>query len=186
MVIDLCAGALTGAQPDERTTGIRFASILFRSFAGWLERYATATFVDMRETRLRPIRNVRRMSVLLFVYWLAFVWVAIGAGHNPGFVMHPETVPYPFRSVAILCVFPRGTRDAVRLGAPNLRPGGRAGRYHRPSHLIHPSLLHRALILPAGITDMAGIFYVPAEFSLATLLLLAVWALAPRRRPNDG
>lgn len=114
------------------------------------------------------------MAVLLLVYWLAFVWVAIGAGHDPGFVMHPEAIPYPVVGVVVLCVV---LAMLVALLGLVLRPPTTWRRWPRIALRTSYVFLLMVLMLPAGVTDLPGITYVPARFSMATLLVLSVWAL---------
>jgi hypothetical protein len=111
------------------------------------------------------------MPVLLSAYWLAFVRIAIEAGHNPGFVSHFETAPYPTQGAVVLCVVL--AMLVASLGVV-LRPPTRWRRWLR---LVIRALyvgIFIVLTLPAGATDLAGIYYVPAIFSLATFLVLAV------------
>jgi hypothetical protein len=138
---------------------------------------------DSRRRALSLKRCVSPMNVSLFVYWVVFVWLAIGAGRNPGFVGHPEAVAYPVQGVSTLCVVLALLVALLRLV---LRPPLTWRRWARLALRASYVLLLIFLLLPATATDMPGIEYVPAKFSFVTLLMLAVWAVLPHRGRKDG
>lgn len=120
--------------------------------------------------------------IFLLIYWLAFVWLAIGAGHSPGFIMHPEAAPYPTPGVMVLCMILAVL--VVLLSLVMHPPANWRPRVRFALRGVYVLLLLVMLALGMG-TDMEGIVYVPAKFALVTLLFLAVWAVIPRRGNKD-
>ena len=111
---------------------------------------------------------------LLLLYWLAFVWLGIDWAHNPGFVMHRETVPYPVRDVVIVSGFV--ALLVAALGLVLLWPSS-WNRWARVG-LIVVYVMFLLFLLTAGmVTDMPGIFYVLPAFARATLVLLGALGL---------
>lgn len=110
----------------------------------------------------------------LIGWWLVFAYLALQAGRVPGLVDDPESVPYPWLgvattwlvlavAVAILYAILRSRRLArwwLRLGAA----------------LLYASVLV-AITFLTFVTDMAGLFYVPGQFALATFVVLAIVAV---------
>ena len=111
---------------------------------------------------------------LLVLYWLAFVWLGIERAHNPGYVMHPETVPYPVRDVVVVSVFLGLLVAALGLF---LRMPTSWNRWARVAFRAAYVLLLVFLLMMGMVTDMPGIVYVPPIFALATLRLLGAFGL---------
>jgi hypothetical protein len=105
-------------------------------------------------------------------WWILFAAETLRAGHHPGFVMHPEQVPYPWGAVftvwlilgvevAVLHAIlrPRLDQPWRRLGIAIVLVGGLA-----------------ALSLFTLVTDMPGYYYVPGIFHFLTFIVLVTIA----------
>ena len=125
-----------------------------------------------------------RIMDLLKKYWLVLLWLAFGpitadAARNPGFVLDPDAVPYPW--LAALFTWARlGVECAVFFLI--LRSGRRL-----PWAVALAAILFFLSIM-LWVTDMPGYHYVPAQFHFVLLLLLGlVWvAKALKPMPETG
>jgi hypothetical protein len=111
----------------------------------------------------------------LFAYWLAFVWLAADAGHDPGYFRRNEVVPYPIQDVVVVCLLLAALVVLLRLV---LRPPAGWRTWARVT-LRSVYVLLLLVLFASGLgTDFSGIDYVPFKFALATLLILGISVLA--------
>lgn len=127
---------------------------------------------------MTSVRSRSPKHLWLLVYWLAFVWLAIDAGHHPGFVASSEAVSYPIKDVVVLCLILALLVVLLRLV---LQPPSAWRPWARVT-LRSGYVLLLLVQLPLGLaTDMPGIAYVPMKFALLTLVILGLSVLMPRR-----
>ena len=104
----------------------------------------------------------------LLLLWLAFAPIIAMAARNPGFVSHPEAVPYPWRAAL------------VTWGLLGLESAVLFWLVRSPRRL--PVAFGLALLLLVGSlvatpTDMPGYEYVPGQYHLVLVVSLGlVWA----------
>jgi hypothetical protein len=105
------------------------------------------------------------------LYWLFFAVLAVFAARNPGFVGHPELVPYPWLGLvvtwAILAVL-------VAIFYFILKPAFVRGSTSRLRAAFALSLVMTIASILTMVTDMPGLYYLPHYFSLLTFLSLLV------------
>jgi hypothetical protein len=118
--------------------------------------------------------NRHRYKFGLLAYWLLFAIFSAFAASSPGYVHHPELVPYPWHALLVLWAF-FGVLLAllyVILQPPEFRTS--------PWRLPLALLLGIAMSVPAAgtlaTTDLPGLSYAPAVFALTTTLFLVVIA----------
>ena len=112
-----------------------------------------------------------RYKIGFMVYWLLFAVLAAYLGQFPGHVRHPETVPYPWLAVILVCLL-----LAILLGAFYfllLPPLFRFSWWRLPASLALGAALLAASFY-TFVTDMPGYYYVLHYFSFFTALLLLV------------
>ena len=105
------------------------------------------------------------------VYWLLFAMLTVYLGQFPGYVQHPETAPYPWLAVILVCLF-----LAILLAAFYfllLPPLFRFSWWRLPASLALGAALLAASLF-TFVTDMPGYYYVPHYFSFFTVLFLLV------------
>lgn len=102
-------------------------------------------------------------------YWLVFAALTLDVARNPGFVPHPEAVPYPWVpalvTVALLGV------QAAGLNA-TLRPLSTTRSWRRVAAASGLALVFALLTLASLATDMPGYEYPPKLFALANVLVV--------------
>jgi hypothetical protein len=133
---------------------------------------------QQRSSRLGRARLLR--LALLPSWWLLFAVLTFRAGKEPGFVMHPEQTPYPWRAVVLVCLLLAvevvGLHWIVRPDSE--RPWRRLGL---ATALFGALSLVSLLTL---VTDMPGYYYVPGNFHILTFagLITTVAARSVARR----
>lgn len=94
---------------------------------------------------------------------------------NPGFVLHPESAPYPWLGVfeiwGILAIF------TVILYAI-LRPATFDNSWKRLAGAVAFVALLLAFCIATFVTDMPGLFYVPTWYAMTTFAILLFFAFA--------
>lgn len=114
-----------------------------------------------------------RIRSFLTRYWLLLLWLGFApitaeAARHPGFVPHPETVPYPWRA-ALETWGILGIESAAFYLILRLRRG-------IPIAFGIALLLLIASVLTM-VTDMPGYSYVPAQYHLGLVAILGItWA----------
>ena len=107
-------------------------------------------------------------------YWAAFAVYTLNQAQYPGLVAYPDQWTYPWEAVFVVW----GLLAAlVGVFYMILRPMS----FHWSWGRLLAALVLGAVLLGCGIasivTDMPGYYYVPAMFSLVTMVLLVLFAL---------
>src|SRR5512132_2151310 len=117
--------------------------------------------------------------------WLGFAAWALSAARDPGFVMHPEREPYPWRSVILICAVLAAETTLLYW---ILRPASFRWSWGRLTIALLVSIGLIFEPFPVG-TDMPGHFYVPGRFGfyasmglIAAAGAMAVLEASKRRR----
>jgi hypothetical protein len=102
-------------------------------------------------------------------YWLTFSGYSLTAARNPGFVMDPPSVPYPWAAAFLTCAL-----LGVQTAALNaiLRPLSATRSWRRVATASGLALLFAALSLVTTVTDMPGYYYAPGLFALANVVVV--------------
>lgn len=123
------------------------------------------------------------MSLLKFVdwrylyalYWLVFACLSVSAAQSPGYVLHPESVPFPWPGLMVLWAL---LALAVGVFYVILRPGVWETSWLRfGGALALSGALLMSCILTL-VTDMPGLYYIPTSFALTTFSALTIIGLA--------
>jgi hypothetical protein len=114
-------------------------------------------------------------------YWLAFAAFTLDAARNPGFVMHPEEVPYPW-GAALTTVALLGVQTAA-LNAV-LMPLRTTRSWRRVAGASALAFLFALLSVVTAVTDMPGYYYAPELFALTNLFVVPLLGLAFQLSPR--
>src|SRR5512147_646403 len=101
----------------------------------------------------------------LFLLWLGFAPITAAAARHPGFVRHPEAVPYPWRAAIV-------TWGILGLESAAFYLILRLGRGIVIAFGISVLLLIASVLTTA--TDMPGYSYVPAQYQLGLAAILGI------------
>ena len=121
--------------------------------------------------KLAKVRQTARhlgRQYFLPCWWLLFAGKTLEAANNPGYVMHPENVRYPWRGVLLVWLL-LAVESAVLFAIvrpQKVRPWRRVGA---------AAVLFGILSAPTAVfvvTDMPGLYYVPGSFHFATFAVL--------------
>jgi hypothetical protein len=118
------------------------------------------------ETISRP-SLIRRYGWV--VYWLAFAAYTLNAARNPGFVRHPEAVPYPWTQAVLTCAL-LGIETAS-LNAV-LRPLGNSPSVRRVVAASALAVLFALFSVVTLVTDMPGYYYAPRVFAIVNVVVV--------------
>ena len=118
--------------------------------------------------------GVRAADSAVLALWIICAAVTLPMARSPGFVLQPESVPYPWGAVVITWILL--ALEAVVLRAV-LRPA-RPGRLwiRLLASLVGLGILLLG-VLQLGLTDQPGYSYVPGLFALLGLLLVCLFGL---------
>ena len=117
-----------------------------------------------------------RFKLGFAMYWLFFAALAVLAAKNPGYVHHPELVPFPFVPLVVLwSILALTTATFYFILQPLLF---RTSMWRLPCAVALCALLLFLSFQYASFTDLPGLYYVPFYFSCLTMLLLVVVALS--------
>lgn len=105
------------------------------------------------------------------LYWLFFAVLAVFAARNPGFVGHPELVPYPWLGLVVTWAI---LAALVAIFYSILKPVFMRGSTSRLGAAFALSLVMTMASILTMVTDKFGLYYLPHYFSLLTFLILAV------------
>ena len=129
----------------------------------------------MRRGKTRTLERMAASSagyrIGFAVYWLIFAVLAIFMADNPGYVSHPERVPFPWAWLvfvwAILALLVAGFYCLL------WPPAFRRSLWRLPVALVVAVALVATSFF-TFVTDMPGLYYVPLYFSFVTMLIIAV------------
>jgi hypothetical protein len=111
----------------------------------------------------------------LAAYWALFAAYTMYMAQWPGLMLHPERWTYPWKSALAVCAL---LAVCVAILYVILRPMS----YRHSWWRLLGALVYSGVLVALGIstvaTDLPGHAYVPALFSVATLALVVVLALA--------
>jgi hypothetical protein len=120
--------------------------------------------------------NVRLLCrrYFLVAYWLVFAIWTVNWGKYPGLVLNPELTPYPWKAVGVTC-------GVLAIEVAILYAILRPVTFDRSWGRLGFALLFGACLLAFSaltfFTDMPGYYYVPAYFSVITMLALLLFTL---------
>jgi hypothetical protein len=106
--------------------------------------------------------------------WAICAAITLPAARNPGFVPHPEAVPYPWRDVVLTWIIL--ALEAMVLRAI-LHPAGPGRRWIRVLASLAGLGILLLGILQLGLTDLPGYSYVPGLFAVLGSLLVILFGL---------
>jgi len=117
----------------------------------------------------------RRYKLGFVLYWLLFAAFAVSAAKDPGFVRHPELVPFSWLGLfviwGVLAVL-------VAIFYAILRPTFVKANFLRLTMALALSTVMVVASALTMVTDMPGLYYIPHYFSMLTfLILLTVFAM---------
>jgi len=114
-------------------------------------------------------------------YWLAFAAFTLDAARNPGFVMHPDEVPYPWGAALITVALLGGQTAALNA---TLMPLRTTRSWRRVAGASALAFLFALLSIATMVTDMPGYYYAPRLFALTNLFVVPLIGVAFQLSPR--
>jgi hypothetical protein len=127
----------------------------------------------LQDSGRRP--SARAADFAVAGLWAICAITTLPAARNPGFVAHPETVPYPWGAVVGTCIVL--TLEALVLRAV-LRPARPGRLWLRVLASVAGLAVLLLGVLQLGMTDLPWDSYMPGLFAVLGALLVVAFGLA--------
>jgi len=139
-------------------------------------------------SKLEGLDDIRMWRLGWLTYWFAFSVFTLLAARRPGFVPHPESVPYPWAAALIMCGF-LGLQTAALSSV--LSPLRERRSWRRVVGASVLALLFGLAGTATFVSDMPGYFAGPLLFAATNVIVVPIIALALATRvkadhPDDS
>ncbi len=115
-----------------------------------------------------------RYKLGFMIYWLFFAVLSVYSAKDPGYVINPELIPFPWLALVFVWVLLAILITSLYLV---LKP---VFLYNSVSRLLIVFAISCTLTFTCIFTmntDMPGLYYIPQNFLLVTLLILSISVL---------